>query len=270
MSRLEEIAQFRPQTIEDAVEAMQHGLEYFHNASDSRAVFLRAYHIITTNVSSAIDQQEDFDNPIFFDPRWIRRLSGKFAALYFASLTTFSKGAQEERAWKTAHGMAVEKKSSVVQDLLLGINAHINYDLPVALYQNFLEHNDGPGFMSLTKRKFDHDQVNNILIRSFDEISTVIPREYGGLIKTADFLLGSIDEILTRLGLRHYRERVWWDGISLLSAGSEDERQLVMHKLNWESAKIADIIAGRNSLWVRAVNSALRCTRRTRLADLQA
>ncbi len=263
MPRLEDIARFRPTTIEAALEAMQHGLEYFHRTSDFRAVFLRAYYITTKNVSRAIEQQKDFDNPIFFEPDWIRALSGKFASLYFASLNTFDKRPQEERAWKVAHGMATDKRSSVVQDLLLGINAHINYDLPVALYQNLLEHNDGPDIISLAKRKFDHDQVNNILIRSFNEISNVIPREYGGSMKAARVADLYIYESLTRLGLRHYRERVWWDGISLMSTKSEAQRQLVMHKLNWESATIAGTIAGDNSAWIRATNQVLRRFRRT-------
>lgn len=243
MPGLEDIAQFRPRTVEAALEAMQHALEYFHRTSDFRAVFLRAYYITTRNISRAIDQQKDFNNPIFFEPDWIRKLSGKFASLYFASLNTFNKDRQEERAWKVAHGMAADKRSSVVQDLLLGINAHINYDLPVALYQNLVEHDDGPDIISLAKRKFDHDQVNNILIRSFDDISITIPREYGGSMKAARVADLYIYESLTRLGLKHYRERVWWDGISLLSAESEEQRQLVMHKLNWESAKIAGTIA---------------------------
>ncbi len=71
-----------------------------------------------------------------------------------------------------------------------------------------------------------------------------------------------IYESLTRLGLKHYRERVWWDGISLLSAESEEQRQLVMHKLNWESAKIAGTIAGENSTWVWTINQVLRRFRR--------
>ena len=268
MPRLEEIAQFRPNTIEAALEAMQHGLEYFHRTNDFRAVFLRAYYITTRNIKRAIDQQEDFDNPIFFEPDWIRMLSGKFASLYFASLNTFDRGPQEERAWKVAHGMATDKRTSVVQDLLLGINAHINYDLPVALYRNLMEYNDGPDIISLAKRKFDHDQVNNILIRSFDEISVVIPREYGGSMKAAKVADLYIYESLTRLGLRHYRERVWWDGISLLSTESETQRQLVMHKLNWESAKIAGTIAGENSAWIWATNQVLRRFRRTDFQSL--
>ena len=246
---------------------MNEGLQLFHKKNDWRAVFLRAYYIITTNVHNAIRQQADFDNPIFFDPDWISHLSGRFASLYFASLDTFERDDREERAWKLAYTVAKERSSSVVQDLLLGINAHINYDLPVALCENLRAFDDEPDFLSLTKRKFDHDQVNNILIRSFDEISTVIPQEYGGLISVADSLLGNIDESLTRLGLKHYREHVWWDGISLLSAKTKQEKRLVMDRLNWESAKIAETIAGNNSQWVRAVSRILKLSRRANFKD---
>ena len=267
MLTLTEITELRPKTIEDALEAMEHSLQFFHRENDFRAVFLRAYYIITTNVHNAIRQQHDFDNPIFFDPNWIRHLSGRFASLYFASLTTFKRDAREERAWKLAYTLAKNRRSSVIQDLLLGINAHINYDLPVALCENLRAFNDKTDFLSLTKRKFDHDQVNNILIRSFDTISTVIPREYGGLIRAADSLLGKTDERLTRVGLKHYRERVWWDSIALLSAGTDAKRRLVMDRLNWESAEIAKTIAGEKSLWIRTVNPILTRIRRGHFKD---
>lgn len=267
MPKFAEITQLRPETIEQALEAMEECLQFFHQKDDFRAVFLRAYYIITTNVHNAIKQQHDFDNPIFFEPDWISRLSGRFASLYFASLTTFERDARDERAWKLAYTLAKNRRSSVIQDLLLGINAHINYDLPVALCENLRASSDRNDFRSLTRRKFDHDQVNNILIRSFDTISTVIPREYGGLIRVADSLLRSADERLTRFGLKHYRERVWWDGIALLSADNVEERQLVMDRLNWESAKIANAITGEQSLSARAVHQVLARFRRRRFND---
>ena len=87
------------------------------------------------------------------------------------------------------------------------------------------------------------------------------------MIHIADSLLGNMDESLTRLGLKHYRERVWWDGIALLSSGTDAERQLVMDRLNWESARIAENIAGKHSLWVRTVNPILTHFRRGRFED---
>lgn len=47
MDKLEDIVRYRPKTIEDALEAMQNGLRFFHCNNDFRAIFLRAYYIIT-------------------------------------------------------------------------------------------------------------------------------------------------------------------------------------------------------------------------------
>jgi hypothetical protein len=256
------LAELSPQTIQEALECMETALRYFHQKSDFRAIFLRAYHIITKNVLQEIENPTDIDEPIFLDPAWMSRLAGKFATLYFRSLRTFEKPGPMENAWKLAHGMAIRKESTVLQDVVLGINAHIKYDLAAAICENLREHRDYLDPRLLSKRKRDHDQANTILRRSIQEIKTVIPRAYGGVIR--HFGLGKLrlDEAVAIAIVRYHRERVWWDALELLWTSTENERDRVMEKLNVESARLADYIAGNRSLLIAAWRRGVKARRR--------
>jgi hypothetical protein len=258
MTTFEEIAAQRPRNIDEAIPMMEKALDWYHERGDYRAVFLRSYYIITLNVRDAMSPA----NPrkqVFFDPDWIASLAGKFSTLYFQSLTTFERDPEAERAWKTAHRLAVERSSTVIQDLILGLNAHINYDLAYGIYLNMKEHGDDRNHLLLPRRKFDHDQVNDILMASIPQITETLARDYGGAIRFLDVALDRLDDMLAGTGLRYYRERVWWNAVSYLTADCEDEVALVHDKLNRESAGVAKLVA--ESFWsqpFRLVGKALR------------
>ncbi|HEU4406767.1 MAG TPA: DUF5995 family protein [Polyangiaceae bacterium] len=251
MTDLAKLAAYRPQNVDEALDAMRDALDYFHRENDHRAIFARAYYLITVAVHRAINRRPPYTNRIFFDPDWVRRLAGKFATLYFQSLTTAERPG--ERAWKTAHRLAASGQSSVMQDMLLGLNAHINYDLAYGIYLNFKEFDDGRDHLLLPRRKFDHDQVNNILVDSVPGVEATLTRDYGGELRFLGELAGDLDSVLGGVGLKYYRERVWWNAIAFLAAKSDEELQLVHDRLDWESAQLAESIAGEGTFLARSL-----------------
>lgn len=261
MATLAEIKAYRPRNIEDSLDAMRSALDYFHRENDQRAIFLRAYYLITTAVWQAVHQRGRYDKRIFFDPPWVDKLAGKFSLLYFQSLSTQERGG--ERAWKTAHRLAASNETSVFQDMLLGINAHINYDLAYGIYLNLKEHEDGRDHLLLPRRKFDHDQVNNILVNTIPQVESVLTRDYGGELQLMGELVGDLDEVLGELGIKYYRERVWWSAISFLSAQSPEELQLVHDRLDWESAQLAESLACEGTVLQRSLRSLLNLFSKT-------
>jgi hypothetical protein len=226
------------------------------NIATIAAIFLRLYYIMTLEVHAAVNQLGDYKRQIFLDPAWIVRLSGLFASLYFRSLDTFERdpSLDVERAWKIAYKTAEKDHSTVLQNALLGINAHINYDLPYAIAKNLREHDDVESHLKLKMRKFDHDQVNNLLIRAIDPIQDVLAQDYGEAISLVDRMLGQLDEKISETRLAYYRERVWWDAMSFVSAVNDGQEDIVRAKLNWESYKVAQILTGRSpwqwGLWI--------------------
>lgn len=242
------LAEQQPQNIDEALECMRAGLAHFHALNDKRAIFLRLYYIMTLEVHAAVNQLGDYQGKsIFLDPDWIARLSGYFCTLYFRSLDTFEREPDEtvERAWKIAYRTAGQPSSTVVQNALLGINAHINYDLAHAIALNMDKHGDLGNPSALPIRKFDHDQVNNLLVRSMPYIQDVLARDYGPAVGVLDRALGQLDERFSRTELKFYRERVWGDALAYAAAIHTDCEQTVREKLNWESYRLAAVLTGR-------------------------
>lgn len=60
---------------------LRSALDYFHRENDDRAIFARAYYLITISVHQAVYQRGRYQNRLFFDPAWIKRLAGKFSWL---------------------------------------------------------------------------------------------------------------------------------------------------------------------------------------------
>ncbi|HEX5660601.1 MAG TPA: DUF5995 family protein [Polyangiales bacterium] len=241
MATYAQITAYRPQDIDESLEAMRDALHYFHREHDQRAIFLRAYYLITIAMHAAVNRQPPYTTRLFFDVQWIRKLAGKFGALYFQSLTTDERPG--ERAWKTAHRLAERDQGSVLQDLLLGLNAHINYDLAYGIYLNMVEFGDNRDHLLLPRRKFDHDQVNAVLVDTMPRVEQVLTRDYGGEVLALGTLAGSFDEVLAGAGLKFYRERVWWSAVSYLSARNDEERGLVTARLDTESGQLANVLA---------------------------
>jgi Family of unknown function (DUF5995) len=245
----EDLAALRPKDIDEAVHYMRNTLTQFHGQRDKRAIFLRVYYIMTLEVHAAIYQLGDYKGKrIFYDRDWVKSLSGKFSSLYFHSLNALGRDLDTELAWQEAYKTARRSSSSVVENATLGINAHINKDLGQAIAEN-LDPKDLNDYPTLQLRKFDHDQVNNLLVRTLEYIQDVLARDYEPGIEIADHLLGSLDERLSTVGLKYYRERVWWDAMAFASAQTKQSDDLVRDKLNWESYKIALFIESKKWLW---------------------
>lgn len=245
-------ADLSPRDIEEALAAMWTVLEHFRRADDYRAVFLHMYYIITRNVRDEIAAPNPH-HPVFLDPAWMSRLAGKFATLYFRSLEALDRPAGRERAWKLAHGLAVEKRSTVLQDMVLGITAHIKYDLAVALADNIREHRDHLESGMLLLRKHDHDSANTLLRRSIEEIKRVVPQEYGGGHRGLLIAGVPFDELLAIAIVRYHREKVWWDAMELLCCRDAAAVERVMRRMDEESLRVAQRLAGGRSFMVRAL-----------------
>ncbi|ADO72169.1 DUF5995 family protein [Stigmatella aurantiaca] len=239
----ERIQQRCPRTTSETLACMRQQLEHFYLCKDSRAIFLRAYYLMTTEVRAAIHGEGDYTLPIFFDGKWVDEVVARFSGLYFSSLA-----APACEAWKRAHALAGEEHSSVIENLMLGINAHINYDLAFGVHALLREGGEYLDPERLARRRFDHDQINNVLMRCLPKIQAVLVREFGGGIRIFSDLFGKLDELVSFTGLRAYRDRVWHNVLALLSARTLEERQKVEKRLDWESLQIAEVISQGSAL----------------------
>ncbi|HYO57060.1 DUF5995 family protein [Archangium sp.] len=253
-------AHHQPRNTGEALLCMRKELVKLYDQDDGRAIFLRAYFIMTTQVNAAVHGTGDFEEtgPIFFDPGCVDRLAGRFAALYFQSLARSREQSSAKplcEAWGMAMKQATQHRSSVLQNLLLGINAHINFDLALGIHdivhrdlQRLRQDVKDPGERDrrtaelLARWKFDHDQMNNVLVRCNPKIQEVLGREFRGAMGVLSKLFGLFDELLTITGLRYYRDRVWHNVLGLLAATQQGDHDKVRLRLGWESLQMAEFI----------------------------
>lgn len=91
-------------------------------------VFNKAYFVITSSIKHSSDSGY-FDNPAF-----IEKFTVCFAQYYFRAVNdTFENSSQLPTAWSMLNGAATHKSTPNFIFLLMGANAHINNDLPLAL-----------------------------------------------------------------------------------------------------------------------------------------
>jgi hypothetical protein len=107
---------------------MQELVQMWEAASDRRAAFLNCYLLMTRNMPAAVAAGE------FIDQGWVHALLHRFADYYFDALEAYEQGdADTSAVWRTAHNATRDPQTHILQNMLLGINAHINYDLVLTL-----------------------------------------------------------------------------------------------------------------------------------------
>jgi hypothetical protein len=121
-------------------------------------------------------------------------------------------------------------------DLLLGINAHVQRDLPLVLYSIGLVAPDG------TSRKADHDRVNEILNRVTDDVIAEIARRFDPTIDDTD-LPTSLDDATLFQTLVAWREKAWRNAEALAAAPTRKARDLVIAQIENDAASEARTIA---------------------------
>ena len=118
------------------------------------AVFALAY-LRTTETYLRTAQAAGF----YSDPAFVNHEDAAFAAMYFTAYDDWAGGrvSRVPPAWRVALNVGADRRVTGTGDLLLGMNAHVNRDLPFVLASIGLVAADG------SSRKPDHDKVNAML-----------------------------------------------------------------------------------------------------------
>ena len=209
----------------------------WEEAADQRSIFLTCYTMMTDNMLAAVDARE------FDDPAWVDHLINRFAGYYFDALAAYDDDPpRSPRVWQLAHSTCRESQVWPVQKLLLGVNAHINYDLVLTLDEML-----GPEWAELTdiqraSRSRDYLLVNDVIGRTIDAVQDEVLAEAMPFMRTLDRLMGPGDElILSRLLIR-WRDRVWAYAVELVEAADLEAREDVIRRMEEEAMRRATAI----------------------------
>ena len=209
-------------------------IQQWEQARDGRRIFLSCYCLMTQRMLGALAAHR------FQDALWVDGLLHHFADYYFDALAAYE---QQETSppviWQHAHEVACHKQAHVLQHLLLGINAHINYDLILAL-ADMLQ----PEWQALSAerrrlRYDDHCRVNAIIADTVDEVQDAVVERYAPALDLVDKICGPLDEWLASRMIARWRDSVWEQAVQMVEAEDDVLREAVRQQAEATSMKRA-------------------------------
>jgi hypothetical protein len=225
-------------TISDVVDRMTSLLDAMPPHLAARRTFLATYLRTTRAVSDAIE------GAAFEDPAWVEAWDVVFADLYLDALDAdlvADPTRPASRPWRLA--FAAPPDQPALRQVLLGINAHINYDLPQALLA-VISDAEFADPRVVEKRRRDHERIDAVLAGRVaaedDELAAHSARS------TVDRLLTPLNHRASARFLREARNKVWHNTIELQRARLAGPEPYAVRLAELEvlsAARIADLLA---------------------------
>ena len=133
-------------------------------------------------------------------------------------------------AWEIALDTAREKDVNGAQDMLLGINAHVQSDMPFVIAELGLWTPDGKS------RKPDQDVVNAVLEIAYQRVVDEVERRYDPVLAYTNPDGVPADDAAGLELVRAWREGVWRNAERLTNAKTEEERRQVADSIEQQAA----------------------------------
>jgi Family of unknown function (DUF5995) len=151
--------------------------------------------------------KEELERGGFRDTEWVERWDVAFADLYLDALEVAEAGRRPPEPWAVAFGAAGQDRFPPLRHVLLGMNAHINYDLTQSLLAVITEEEfDDPEL--LARRQADHEHIDSVLVARVGAEDTELEALSGGR-SLVDRLLQPLNRLGTKRFLKESRAKVW-------------------------------------------------------------
>jgi hypothetical protein len=203
---------------------------------DPARFFLGTYLRTTQAVRTAMD------GGLFEDPSWVEEWDVDFAGFYLDALEAYRHDpATVPTPWRQAFGA----KSTLRPEghVLLGMNAHINFDLPQSLVRVIpAEQFADPG--TLARRERDHERIDGVLASRVGAEDVELQR-VGDERTPLDRLLTPLNHAASRLFLREARRKVWANTTVLHRArvsGDGEYRRRLAELEALSASRVADLL----------------------------
>lgn len=194
--------------VRKTIQQMQKRFDPLAASCEHSAVFSLAY-LRTTQTYLETAQTAGF----YEDPAFVNHEDVVFAALYFGAYDDYAAGRLERvpPAWRIALQAGAARQVSGTGNLLLGMNAHVNRDLPFVLAATGLVAPDG------SSRKPDHDKIDQMLNRVVEPLIAEAADRFDPRIETARTPYG-VGYTGLMQALVAWREAAWRQAEQLVSA----------------------------------------------------
>jgi hypothetical protein len=200
---------------------------------DHRGVFATTYLQLTKAILSLLGDEPG----IVADRDYLYTEDSLFANFYFDELRDWDTGGEVAPAWRIAFNQAEHGQITGAQEMLLGINAHVQNDMPFVIAALGVRGPDG------TSRKPDHDAMNEALNRGYEQVVEAVRARFDPSMSITNTKLVTLDNIGGLELARIWREYVWRNAERLLKADTDAQRASVAKSIETNAATWARGIA---------------------------
>ncbi len=224
--------------IDDVIERMTALAEELRRDGDARLAFHATYLRTTQAVAEALRAGA------FEDAGWVDRWDVAFARLYLDALDAGRRGDPVPEPWAVAFGAAAAQPDlPAVRHVLLGMNAHINYDLPQALLAVISDAEfEDPAVRA--RREADHRRIDEVLAVRVGAEDAELQR-LEPATTWQDRVLQPANRMATRRFLREARAKVWANALELSQArkaGPDSYRDRLAQLEKLCGRRVADLV----------------------------
>ena len=237
------------QTINDVVAALDTVVQQSWDNASRLGYFAALYRRVTGAVRDGITNGS-FQN----GPR-MEQLDVVFASRYLDALATFQAGGNATRSWMLAFQGCADADLLILQQLMAGMNAHINLDLGISAAQV------SPG-EQLPQLKADFDEINGVLA----SLTGIVAAE----IAAVSPLIGDLEKIGLRtetsiagFDMTAARDAAWLFAEHLASEPS------MLHSATVDMRDVAVSIEGRAILYPLVGGDGLKIIQQAETKDVR-
>ncbi len=182
-------------TIDEVIAQLEKIIIYCKTNNSCAGYFAVLYHKVTRKVKDCIINKE------FEDGARMERLDVAFANRYLIAFYDWIAGKPTTNSWKIAFDAIAQNKSLVLQHLLLGMNAHINFDLGIATTAIM----EGSALEDI---HHDFNTINSILGSMIDNVEDCLTK-VNPLMRLLNLNIYKYDEMLVQFSINTARDGAW-------------------------------------------------------------
>lgn len=235
-------------TIDDVIAQLDHGLDRAQDARCRRGYFMALYRGVTARIGRLVAQGDYFD-----DNARMVRFDVIFARYYLQALDDWLGARPPSAPWSLAFEHTHDSLL-IVQHLLLGMNAHIVFDLAQAAAET------APG-ASILALEADFNRINDVLRDAIDEVQDALA-PYAPVMWLADIAGGPFDELLASQGLVLARDLAWESAKEIALARKPEARALAVQRCWCRAMSLGYTLKQRPRRLLRLVRLTEACHRR--------
>lgn len=222
-------------------------------ANGSRMGYFAAlYTHVEAAVAEAIDKGE------FTEPDLLVAVERTFMRRYLDAFCAHRRHAPTSASWRAAFEAADHPGISVVQHLLLGMNAHINFDLAIAV---------SDALTPEQQHAFEHDygHMNDLLASLIKHITADIVK-FWPLLGWIDRIVHDTDDVIIEFSMTRARQNAW-NFVQVLEPQTGAARERTIARFDARAARLAQDVAHPSGI-AGVVAIAIRSGERGSVADI--